>query len=49
MTQDEPYFMTNDDWFTISVEEGRYVLTEQAPPEAVESYRIFYKEINSDV
>lgn len=39
---DAPYFATNKDWFYIN-EEGRIVLTDKAPPEAVESFKQFHE------
>lgn len=45
-TIDQPYFMTNADWYTHDQEEMRYRLTDKAPPEAVESYREFYRTLD---
>ncbi|MCQ2507245.1 MAG: hypothetical protein MJ097_00480 [Dorea sp.] len=39
---DEPFFMTNDDWYYFDGKEKRYKLTEEAPEEAVDSYKEFY-------
>lgn len=50
MEQEMPYFMTNKDWYQISLDEDGLpgdrglVLTDKAPKEAIESYQIFYKE-----
>ena len=33
----QPYFMTNKDWYTIN-EEGEYLLTDKAPKQAVKDY-----------
>jgi hypothetical protein len=38
----KPYFMTNQDWYRRDEELGRFVLTDKAPPKAVESYKKFY-------
>ena len=46
---DEPYFMTNPDWFTFDIKSKRYVLTEDAPKEARASYKQFYEDLNSMV
>ena len=46
-----PYFMTNKDWYYINDDEDDvdygYKLTDKAPPEAVESYKKFYEELES--
>lgn len=39
---DIPYFATNKEWFYIN-EDGRIVLTDKAPPEAVESLKQFHE------
>ena len=38
------YFLQNEDWYTYDDELERYVLTDKAPPEAIESYNEFYAE-----
>ena len=43
MTYDEPYFMSNKDWYYYDPNELKYKLTDKAPPEAIESYEEFYK------
>ena len=40
---DEPYFITNKKWFFFDYKEKKYKLTDEAPPEAVESYKEFMK------
>ena len=45
---DEPYFMTNEEWYYFDVEEKIYKLTDDAPGEAIESYKDFYKKLDSD-
>ena len=47
MTVDEPYFMTNKDWFYFDEEEFCYKLTDKAPKEAIESYKEFYKMLDN--
>lgn len=49
--QYEPYFLKNPEWYReMSLAESKrgYVLTDQAPPEAVESYREFYGDETDD-
>jgi hypothetical protein len=48
MTLDEPYFMTNIEWYEFSDTKGKYVLTKKAPPKAVKSYKEFYKALEQD-
>ena len=43
MIMNEPYFMTNDKWYYYDENEGKFKLTDKAPPEAIESYKEFYK------
>lgn len=49
MTLDEPYFMTNKDWFYFDDAEWCYKLTDKAPEKARESYNQFYDELNGMV
>lgn len=44
---DMPYFMKNEAWYFFDRKKKKYVLTEKATDEAKESYRDFYKEVNS--
>ena len=46
---DEPYFMTNPDWFVFDIKSKRYVLTEDAPKKAKASYKQFYEDLDSMV
>lgn len=39
-----PYFMENDDWYEFDEETEKFVLTDKAPVEAVESYKKYLKE-----
>ena len=43
----KPYFMTNKEWYRYDDKEEKYVLTDKAPQEAIESYNEFYKELDS--
>lgn len=40
--QEEPYFMTNKEWYYIDEEEFCYKLTDKAPEKAKISYKEFY-------
>ena len=42
---DMPYFMTNEDWFRFDSESKKFVLTDNAPKKAKESYEKYYKDI----
>ena len=41
--QNEPFFMSNEDWYVYDEEAGCYLLTEKAPEKAKRSYIDFYK------
>ena len=43
-----PYFMNNKSWYRFDDDEGVIVLTKDAPPEAVKSYKEFYKDIDEE-
>lgn len=45
MTLDEPYFLSNKEWYYFDEEEWRYKLTDKATEEAIESYNEFYKQL----
>lgn len=49
MRIEKPYFMTNEKWFYFDETEWCYKLTDDAPEKAVESYKEFYKLLNSTV
>jgi len=34
--------MVNSDWYYVSEDEPKYLLTDKAPPEAIKSYNEFY-------
>lgn len=40
---DKPLFMDDKRWYEFDFQKREYVLTEQAPPEAVESYEQYKK------
>lgn len=42
MTQTEPYFMKNDEWYYFDEADFKYKLTDKAPKEAIDSYNKFY-------
>ncbi len=42
MRSELPYFMVNSDWYYVSEDEPKYLLTDKAPPEAIKSYNEFY-------
>ena len=48
----KPYFMKNPEWYTVEywynskTGKTKYKLTDKAPPEAVESYKEFMKQMN---
>ena len=44
---DFPYFLENKDWYYYDEKEHIYKLTDEAPEEAVESYKKFYEMLNS--
>lgn len=46
MTLDKPYFMLDITWYEYSDELGIYILTDDAPQEAIDSYNEFYQVLN---
>ena len=42
MLQEQPYFMTNKEWYYHDKKKNRLFLTDKAPKEAQESYEEFY-------
>lgn len=38
-----PYFMNNEKWYEFDFEKRMFVLTDEAPDKAKESYKEFYK------
>lgn len=47
MIQDVPYFIKNEEWWYYDWKEMKYKLTDKATKEAIESYKEFYKIIES--
>ena len=45
-TVEEPYFMTNPEWYRYDFDTFSIVLTDKAPPEAVKSYEEFQEILN---
>lgn len=45
MTLTKPYFMKNNEWYYFDDEKFCYMLTDNAPQEAQESYKKFYNEV----
>lgn len=45
MIIEEPYFMTNEDWYYFDAGEGIYKIKDSAPKEAKESYKEFYANL----
>ena len=43
----EPYFMKDEKWYKFDEEEFRYVLTDEAPEKAVQSYNEYYGLVDS--
>lgn len=43
-----PYFMKNKEWYYYDMDTGYYKLTDKAPKKAIESYKKFYKDLNSE-
>lgn len=41
---EQPYFMQNKDWYYYDEQEEIYKLTDEAPEEAIKSYKEFYSE-----
>lgn len=41
--KEEPYFLSNKEWFYFDEQAFCYKLTDKAPKEAVKSYKGFYK------
>lgn len=44
---DIPYFMTNREWYRFDFNKRKYVLTDKATPEAVESYNEYVQVMES--
>lgn len=48
MTIDKPYFMSNIEWYEDDLKSGKLKLTDKAPQKAKESYKEFYKLLESN-
>lgn len=46
MLLEEPYYMTNEEWYYFDEKECCYKLTDKAPPEAKKSYEEYQELIN---
>lgn len=44
MIGEQPYFLTNEKWYYFDEEEWGYKLTDEAPDEAIASYKEFYED-----
>lgn len=47
MDLEKPYYKINKEWYYFDENEGRDVLTDKAPKKAIESYKEFYKMIET--
>ena len=45
----EPYFLTNKEWYYYDEVEEIYKLTDKAPYKAIDSYKEFYEEEDTDI
>ncbi len=43
-----PYFLENEEWYRFDEVNWRYVLTDKAPQEAVDSYNEYYDGLKPD-
>lgn len=48
MYVEQPYFLTNKEWYYFDEEEFKYKLTDKATDKAKESYKKFYEEMEED-
>ena len=46
---DQPLFMENDDWYYFDFKHRKYVLTDSAPQEAIDSYQQYCDEVSRQV
>ena len=49
MIVEQPYFLSNPEWYEYDYELSRYILTDIAPAEAIESYKEFYDLLDEDL
>lgn len=47
MIIDKPFFMSNKDWYQFDYKKKIYILTDEAPEKAKESYDEFYKGLKA--
>lgn len=45
---DMPYFMTDKTWYEYDFDNHKFILTSNAPEEAVESYQEYMEALNKD-
>lgn len=43
-----PYFITNKEWYYYDEKDEIFKLTDKAPKDAIESYKIFYEELQKE-
>lgn len=46
MLQEQPFFMTNEEWYYHDKKKNRFFLTDKAPKEAQESYKKYYEQLD---
>ena len=49
MLQEQPFFMTNKEWYYHDKKKNKFFLTDKAPKEAQDSYKKFYAEDDVDI
>lgn len=48
ITVEEPFFLSNEEWYDYDITTLKYVLTDKATKEARDSYNEFYELIESE-
>ena len=46
---DQPYFMTNEEWYYFDYKENKHKITDKAPEKAKKSYNEYYKQLKKQV
>lgn len=46
---DQPYFMTNEEWYYFDYIEKKYKITNKAPKQAQKSYNEYYNELRRQI